>query len=304
PFLFLHVLTVVLTVQKLEDIRKNLVKIFQTKIEKTPAFKHATEVPIYFNNSEERIMEYDFNKIIFEAESPYQNIKILDSPTLGKCLLLDDLQNLGECDLSYTHALMKYQENSYKDKEILILGGGDGGLLYELLKEDPKFVTLIDISFYNLFIMTIEVIEACRKHMRSVCGSSMDTFTSHQHEIIVDDCFKKMDVFIQEGRKFDHIFNDLTDIPIHKEKDKGADDTWALIKKILNTCLPMLKPGGSYLNHAIGITCKDSLAKYEELLSNLPVKVTYSQHSAYVPSFIETWTFYEVRKVEESNETQ
>jgi spermine synthase len=35
-----------------------------------------------------------------------------------------------------------------KDKEVLILGGGDGALLYELQQETekPKFVTMVDID--------------------------------------------------------------------------------------------------------------------------------------------------------------
>ena len=33
----------------------------------------------------------------------------------------------------------------YKDKNILILGGGDGALLNELLKESPKFVTMVEV---------------------------------------------------------------------------------------------------------------------------------------------------------------
>lgn len=33
----------------------------------------------------------------------------------------------------------------YKDKNILILGGGDGALLNELLKESPKFVTMLEV---------------------------------------------------------------------------------------------------------------------------------------------------------------
>ena len=31
-------------------------------------------------------------------------------------------------------------------KEVLILGGGDGALLHELMKEKPKFVTMVDID--------------------------------------------------------------------------------------------------------------------------------------------------------------
>lgn len=46
----------------------------------------------------------------------------------------------------------------YKDKDVLILGGGDGALLYELLKEKPKFVTMVDIDE--------AVMRSCKEHMR------------------------------------------------------------------------------------------------------------------------------------------
>lgn len=35
---------------------------------------------------------------------------------------------------------------NYKGKEILILGGGDGALLNELRKEQPKHVTMIEVK--------------------------------------------------------------------------------------------------------------------------------------------------------------
>jgi spermine synthase len=52
---------------------------------------------------------------------------------------------LAESDLIYTESIMCRGVDDYKDKEILILGGGDGALLYELRKENPKFVTMIEV---------------------------------------------------------------------------------------------------------------------------------------------------------------
>ena len=64
----------------------------------------------------------------------------------------------------------------YAKKDVLILGGGDGALLYELLKvfrtfyakmflytlslfkEEPKFVTMVDIDE--------AVMRSCKEHMR------------------------------------------------------------------------------------------------------------------------------------------
>lgn len=56
---------------------------------------------------------------------------------------------LAESDIDYTKALLGNGRESYKDKDVLILGGGDGGVLNELLKETPKFVTMVEISFVH-----------------------------------------------------------------------------------------------------------------------------------------------------------
>jgi spermine synthase len=53
---------------------------------------------------------------------------------------------LGESDLIYTQTLMGVGRNSFRDKTVLILGGGDGGLIHELLKEQPEFVLMAEVS--------------------------------------------------------------------------------------------------------------------------------------------------------------
>lgn len=55
--------------------------------------------------------------------------------------------DLAESDLIYTESIMCRGMENLKGKEILILGGGDGALLNELRKEDPKHVTMIEVIF-------------------------------------------------------------------------------------------------------------------------------------------------------------
>lgn len=56
---------------------------------------------------------------------------------------------IAESDLVYTKALLGNGRADYKDKSVLILGGGDGGVLHELLKENPRSVVMVEISFLN-----------------------------------------------------------------------------------------------------------------------------------------------------------
>ena len=54
-------------------------------------------------------------------------------------------EDMSEADLIYTETLMQRGKENYAGKEIVILGGGDGGLLWELLKEKPKHVTMLEV---------------------------------------------------------------------------------------------------------------------------------------------------------------
>lgn len=93
---------------------ENLKEPSKDLVESMPILKRNNLVPKFFQTSDLRFLEYDFDQVLVNEDSPYQNIKILHSPTLGNCLLLDDMQNLGETDLPYTHGLMNYNKVDYK----------------------------------------------------------------------------------------------------------------------------------------------------------------------------------------------
>lgn len=57
------------------------------------------------------------------------------------------IADLAESDLSYTKAIMGSGKENYAGKEVLILGGGDGGILAEVVKQKPKMITMLEISF-------------------------------------------------------------------------------------------------------------------------------------------------------------
>lgn len=263
----------------LDKLKSQLNTDLGVEVDKIPVLKLAPDVPVYFTSCDDRIFEYDFDRLLFDGTSEFQNVRIYRSPTLGNALFLDDLQNLAESDIAYTQGLMNYGKVDYRDKEILILGGGDGALLNELVKERPKFVTMVDIDKM--------VLESCRQHMRLACGSVLDTLETDSYHVIVGDCIKFLENCIASGRQFDVIFNDLTDIPICPEHTDVGSDLWAFVKKILNMSLACLKTDGKYMNHAIGSGCTTALDAYENVLRTLPVKVTFTRHSAFVPSFLE-----------------
>ncbi|KAJ8916577.1 hypothetical protein NQ315_000221 [Exocentrus adspersus] len=252
------------------------------KAEALPAIKRGTYMT-YFVSSDERLLEYDIDEVVFEQTTPYQKIQIVHSKSLGNILILDDLQNIAESDLIYTETLMARGKENYEDKEIVILGGGDGALLYELLKENPKEVVMLEIDEV--------VMKACAKHMRSICGDVLDHYSGPNYKIIVGDCMKSLEQYIKEDRKFDYIFGDLTDIPI---SESLSGQLWNFVNKILQMSFKVLKPDGKFMTHLNGSSSPEAIEKYKSQLDKMQPPVKFTTSKAFVPSFMEEWVFCQV----------
>ncbi|GLV34397.1 Spermine synthase [Carabus blaptoides fortunei] len=241
----------------------------------------------FYLTSDDRILEYDIDRVLFEERSPFQKVQVVHSMSLRNMLVLDGLQNISEADLIYTETLMQRGVENYKNKEIVILGGGDGALLYELLKENPRYVTMLELDD--------TVMRACNEHMKSVCGDVLDKKTTLYYQIIVGNCMKSLNLFRSEGRKFDYVFGDLTYVPI---SDTSSGEKWDFIRKILQMSFEILKPTGKFMTHCNGVNCPEALKMYESELKKLTPPVTINKATAYIPSFYEDWVFYQINFAE------
>ena len=75
----------------------------------------------------------------------------------------------------------------YHDAKVLILGGGDGGLLKCILElTTPKEVTMVDLDEV--------VMEACSRHMTTICGGYLDKDkrSGSNYSVITGDALKYM----------------------------------------------------------------------------------------------------------------
>ncbi|XP_066144619.1 spermine synthase [Euwallacea fornicatus] len=237
----------------------------------------------FYLTSDSRVIEYDIDKLVFEEVTPYQKVQIVHSTTLGNILVLDNLQNLSEADLVYTETLMQRGKENFKDKNILILGGGDGALLYELLKEQPKEVIMLEIDEV--------VMKACAKYMRSVCGTVLDNYEGPNYKIIVGDCMLSLEQYAKEGKKFDYIFGDLTDVPISIDQSK---ELWSFINQALVLSFSVLKADGKFMTHVTGTSSWSALDLYAKQLEKIYPPVKFTMDKAFVPSFYEEWIFCQI----------
>lgn len=100
---------------------------------------------------------------LYKAKSEFQDIEILETEGLGRLLLLDNLVMTTEKDEFFYHEMISHiPMNSHKcPKQVLVIGGGDGGTIREVLKHDTvERVVLCEIDGL--------VVEACKKYLPTI----------------------------------------------------------------------------------------------------------------------------------------
>jgi len=116
--------------------------------------------------------------VFYDVQSPYQRVRILESYKYGKMLALDDMVMTTEKDEFHYHEMISHPAmfTLGSAKNILVIGGGDGGTVREILRHEcVEKVTMVEIDE--------EVIKACKQFLPNIAIS----FDHPKLELLVDD---------------------------------------------------------------------------------------------------------------------
>lgn len=108
---------------------------------------------------------YDVEKVLYRGKSAFQEIVVIENPHFGKMLILDGVVQITERDEFFyhemlTHVVMHAHPNP---KNVIVIGGGDGGVVREVLKHD----TVEKVYFVEI---DEEVINVSKKFFPSVAS--------------------------------------------------------------------------------------------------------------------------------------
>ena len=83
-------------------------------------------------------MTLKVEKVLHHEKSKYQDVLIFKSTDYGNVLVLDNVIQCTERDeFSYQEMITHLAMNSHPNpKKVLVIGGGDGGVLREVVKHD------------------------------------------------------------------------------------------------------------------------------------------------------------------------
>lgn len=223
-------------------------------------------------------IKYHINKLLYSNKSKYQFIDVIENEHFGRMLFLDKDLQISEVDAdAYSYVMIKpVVEKKKKLKNVLILGGGDGGLLNYVLNYNPEVVTLVEIDE--------EVINVSKKFLKIICGKA---FTDRRVNVLIQDAFRYLE---STEDNFDVILYDLTMHPesfSKIERKKFLDNVFKNIHRILSKKgIASFQIGSEYDLHTLRLV-QNLLTKYFQ-------NVNYS--IIYLRSYCERWIFANVRK--------
>lgn len=187
--------------------------------------KKYLELPIFSTGEK---MKVEVNRILYKAKSDFQEVLIADTVDYGRCLILDGIMQCAEKDHDiYDKEILKMLKKS--DKNILILGGGDGYVAERALRINPNVKI-------RMFELDVEVVKGSKKYL------GQKIFDHKNVELYIGDALYYLTSLNgRDANKFDGIVCDFTGEPITKHEQKKFENFYTHIIKLSKK---VLRKGG------------------------------------------------------------
>ncbi len=159
---------------------------------------------------------------IYSGKTKFQQVDIFENPHYGKVLALDGVMQTTEKDEFFYHEMLAHCPliANKVAKKVLIIGGGDGGILREVLRHQTiEKVVMVEIDG--------EVVELCKKHMPALSNGA---FEHEKTELLIEDGINYVKT---TNEKFDVIIVDSTD-PMGVGEVLFTDEFYSNCNRILN----------------------------------------------------------------------
>ena len=167
---------------------------------------------------------FRIDKLYFEEKTGHQHLMIFHNAMLGRVMTLDGVVQTTEADEFIYHEMMAHVPIIAHGavSRVLIVGGGDGGMLREVVRHPVESVTQVEIDG--------AVVEMAKTYLPKHSAGAYD---DPRLNLVIADGF----AFVREDREhYDVIIVDSTD-PIGPGEVLFSEDFYALAKA-------RLTPGG------------------------------------------------------------
>lgn len=207
---------------------------------------------------------FTISRELYREETEHQELVIFENAVFGKVLALDGIIQTTTGDNHIYHEMLAHVPllAHGEARDVLIVGGGDGGTLREAVKHPLDRATMVEIDSH--------VIELSKTHLPELSDGAFD---DPKAEVVVGDGF----AFVQEtDRRFDVIIVDSSD-PVGPSAVLFSEDFYRY-------CRRCLKPGGILITqNGVPYLQSDELTNGHHVLSSLFEDVAF--YLATVPTY-------------------
>ncbi|WP_122580403.1 polyamine aminopropyltransferase [Pseudomonas viridiflava] len=143
---------------------------------------------------------FRIEKMLHEVRTDHQHLVIFQNPRMGRVMALDGVIQTTEADEFIYHEMLTHVPILAHGaaKRVLIIGGGDGGMLREVAKHSTvEHITMVEIDG--------TVVEMCKEFLPT---HSNGAFEDSRLNLVIDD---GMRFVATTEEKFDVIISDSTD---------------------------------------------------------------------------------------------
>ena len=118
----------------------------------------------------------EISRELYSGRSEYQSILVFENKELGRVLVLDGIVQTTEADEFIYHEMLTHVPMFAHGamNEVLVIGGGDGGAVEEVLKHAVDSVTMVELDR--------QVVAVCREHLPAISG---DAFSDPRTELVI-----------------------------------------------------------------------------------------------------------------------
>ncbi|MCF6436575.1 polyamine aminopropyltransferase [Pseudoalteromonas sp. MMG021] len=172
------------------------------------------------------------DKVIYSEATKYQHVVLTERLSRNQSEPITDLYLNGRLQFSSVdeqiyHTMLVYPAMlaSNRHDKVLIIGGGDGLALRDVLKWPVKNVTLVDLDaqLLNLFGYAGEQYNAPDHIKQRLVQLNSSAMSDPRANIVVADAFLEVENLLAQGALFDTIIVDLPD-PNHPDLNKLYSD--------------------------------------------------------------------------------
>ncbi|MGE8098929.1 polyamine aminopropyltransferase [Pseudomonas fluorescens] len=165
---------------------------------------------------------FRMEKLLHEVRTEHQHLVIFENPRMGRVMALDGVIQTTEADEFIYHEMLTHVPilAHGSAKRVLIIGGGDGGMLREVAKHrSVEHITMVEIDG--------TVVDMCKEFLPN---HSKGAFDDPRLNLVIDD---GMRFVATTQEKFDVIISDSTD-PIGPGEVLFSENFYQACRRCLN----------------------------------------------------------------------